>query len=85
MDGQIINYKLDGTCGEYGQDEKYVNDFGGKTERQRRLDRQKVRWENHYIMDLKELGRKGVNWIDLAQDKNKRRCAVNTVMNHRSQ
>jgi hypothetical protein len=32
-------------------------------------------------MDLKERGWSGMNWIDLAQDRNKWRALVKTVMN----
>jgi hypothetical protein len=34
-------------------------------------------------MDLGELGWCGVNWIGLAQDRNKWRALVNAVMNFR--
>jgi hypothetical protein len=34
-------------------------------------------------MDLQEVGWGGMDWIDLAQDRNKRRDVVNTVMNRR--
>jgi hypothetical protein len=32
-------------------------------------------------MDLKEIGWDGVDWIDLAQDRDQLRAHVNTVMN----
>jgi hypothetical protein len=34
-------------------------------------------------MDLKEIGRGGMDWIDLDQDRDKQRALVNTVMNLR--
>jgi hypothetical protein len=34
-------------------------------------------------MDLGEMGWEGVNWIDLAQDRDKWRAVVNAVMNLR--
>jgi hypothetical protein len=34
-------------------------------------------------MDLREIGWGGVNWVDLAQDRDQRRALVNTVMNLR--
>jgi hypothetical protein len=34
-------------------------------------------------MDLREIGRDDVDWIELAQDRDKWRALVNTVMNLR--
>jgi len=34
-------------------------------------------------MDLREIERKGVNWVHLAEDRDQWRTVVNTVMNHR--
>jgi hypothetical protein len=34
-------------------------------------------------MDLREIGWRGMDWIDLAQDRNQWRALVNTVMNLR--
>jgi hypothetical protein len=34
-------------------------------------------------MDLREIGWDGVDWIDMAQDRNKWRALVNTVLNLR--
>jgi len=34
-------------------------------------------------MDLREIGREGVDWMRLAQDKDRWRAFVNTVMNLR--
>jgi hypothetical protein len=34
-------------------------------------------------MDLREIGWEGVDWIELAQDRNQWRALLNTVMNPR--
>jgi hypothetical protein len=34
-------------------------------------------------MDLGEIGWDGINWINLAQDRDRRRALVNTLMNIR--
>jgi hypothetical protein len=38
---------------------------------------------NNIKMDLKELGWDGIDWIDVAQDRDQWRAIVNTVMNIR--
>jgi hypothetical protein len=42
----------------------------------------KARWVN-IKMDLKDIGWDGMDWTDLAQDRDKCRALVNTVMNLR--
>jgi hypothetical protein len=44
------------------------------------LGRQRRRWGDNIKMDLREIGWGGVNWIDLAQDRDQWRAIVNTVM-----
>jgi hypothetical protein len=41
------------------------------------------RWVDKIKMDIREIGRDGVDWIGLAQDKDKWRALVNAVMNVR--
>jgi hypothetical protein len=41
------------------------------------------RWEDNIKMDLQEVGWEGANWIDMAQDRDRRRAVVNAVMNLR--
>jgi hypothetical protein len=41
------------------------------------------RWEDNIRMDLREIGWGGMDWIDLAQDRDQWRALVNTVMNLR--
>ena len=43
----------------------------GKSEEKKPLGRPRRRWENNIKMDLQELGCGGVDWIDLAQDKDR--------------
>jgi hypothetical protein len=47
------------------------------------IGRPRRRWEDNIKMDLQEVGCGGMNWIDLAQDKDKWRALVNAVMNLR--
>jgi hypothetical protein len=53
----------------------------GKPEGKRPLGRPGHRWQDNIKMDLREIGRGGMDWIDLAQDKDQWRSHVNTVMN----
>ena len=53
----------------------------GKPEGKRPLGRPRRRWEIHIKMDLRELGCRVVDWIDLAQDRNRWRAVMNAVMN----
>jgi hypothetical protein len=53
----------------------------GKPEGKRPLRRPRRRWEDTIKMDLREIGCGGMEWIDLAQDRDQWRALVNTVMN----
>jgi hypothetical protein len=56
----------------------------GKPEGRRALGRPRRRWEDNVRMDLREIGCGGMDWIDLAQDRDRWRALVNTVMNLRA-
>ena len=55
----------------------------GKTEGQRPLGRPRHRWEDNIKMDFQEVGCGGMDWIKLAQDRDRWRALVNVVMNLR--
>jgi hypothetical protein len=40
-------------------------------------------WEDNIRMDLRAIGWGGMNWTDVAQDRDKWKALVNTVMNLR--
>jgi hypothetical protein len=52
----------------------------GKPEGKRSLGRQRRRWVDNIIIDLREIGWDGMDWIDLAQDRDQWGALVNTVM-----
>jgi hypothetical protein len=55
----------------------------GKPGGKRPLGRSRRRWENNIKVDLQEVGCWGMDWIELAQDRNRRCALVNAVMNLR--
>ena len=52
----------------------------GKPEGKRPLGRPRRRWEDNIKMDLQEVGGGG-DWMELAQDRDRWRALVSTVMN----
>jgi hypothetical protein len=42
----------------------------GKPEGKRPFRRPRCRWKDNIIMDIREIGWEGVDWIHLAQDRN---------------
>jgi len=53
----------------------------GKPEGKRPLGRPRRRWEDNIKMDLQDVGCGGVDWIDLAQDRDRWRVPENAGMN----
>jgi hypothetical protein len=52
----------------------------GKPEGRRPLERPRRRWEDNIKMDLREVGWGGMDWINVAQDRDRWRALVNAVM-----
>ena len=55
----------------------------GKPEGKRPLGRPRRRWEDNIKMDLQEVGGGCEDWMELAQDRDRWRALVSTVMNLR--
>jgi hypothetical protein len=61
----------------------YIHDIGGKARRKEPLGKQRRRWMDFVKMDLREIGWDGMDWIDLARDRDQWRALVNMIMNLR--
>jgi hypothetical protein len=55
----------------------------GKPEVKSPLGRPRCRWVDHIKMDLRQIGWDGMDWIDLAQDRDQGRVLVIMVMKFR--
>ena len=53
----------------------------GKLEGKKPLGRPRHRWEDNTKIDLQEVGCGGMDWIELAKDRDKWWALVNAVMN----
>jgi hypothetical protein len=49
----------------------YTGFWWGKPEGKRQLRRPRRRWEDNIKLDLQEMGCGGMDWIELAQDRNR--------------
>ena len=52
-----------------------------KPEGKRLLGRLRRRWEDNIKMDLQEMGRGDMDWIEMAQDRDRWQALVTAVMN----
>jgi hypothetical protein len=66
-----------------GEDRDVYTVLMGKPEGKRPLGRPRRRWEDGIRMDLREIGWGSVDLIQLAQNRDRWRAVVNTVMNLR--
>jgi hypothetical protein len=64
-----------------GEERKLHKVLAGKPEGKRPLGRPRHRWEDGIRMDFTEIGLGGVDWIRLAQDRDRWRAVVSAVMN----
>jgi hypothetical protein len=81
--GRVIKAKRmrwAGNVARMGEVRSAYNILVGRPEGRRPLGRPKRRWEDNILMDLRETGFGDVDWIHLAQDRDRWRALVNTVM-----
>jgi len=70
-------------CGAYGLGEGVYRFLVGKPEGRKLLGRRRRRWVDNIRMDLLEVGCGYMDWIGLAQDRDRWRTLVSAVMNLR--
>jgi hypothetical protein len=61
------------TCGMLGRVKRSVHGLLGKPKGKRPLRKPKRRWEDGIRMNCREIGLRGVEWIQLDQDRDQRR------------
>jgi hypothetical protein len=70
-------------CGAYGGGQRCAQGLVGKPEGKRPSERPRRRWEDNIRMDLQEVGGGHVDWMELAQDRDRWWALVGTVSNFR--
>jgi len=66
-----------------GRGETCTGFWWGKPAGKRPVERPRRRWEDNVKMHLKEVECGGMDWIELAQDRDRWRALVSAVMNLR--
>jgi len=74
---------MGGACGAYGEGRGVHRVLVWKPEGKRQLGRHRRRWEDNIKMDLQEVGADCEDWMELAEDRDRWRALVSTVINLR--
>jgi hypothetical protein len=78
---QIEKNEMGGVCSIFGESRGLYGVLLGKPERKRPLGRPRRRWEDNIKVDLQEVGCEDMDWIDVAQNRDRWRALVNAVIN----
>jgi hypothetical protein len=77
---QVRRMRWAGHVARMGEKRTACRILVGKPEGKRSLGRPRSRWVNNIKMDVREIGWDGVDWMDMAQDRDQWRTLVNTVL-----
>jgi hypothetical protein len=72
---------MGGACSADGKEKGVYRILVGKPEGRRPMGKPRRRWDDNIRMDLQEVGCGDMDWIGLAQDRDRWRAIVNAVMN----
>jgi hypothetical protein len=78
---KIEKNEIGGACSTGREERGVYRVLVGKPEGKIPLGRPRHRWEDNIRMDLPEVGCRGMDWIGLAQDRDRWQTIVNAVMN----
>jgi hypothetical protein len=81
--GKIEKNEMGGHVALRGEGRGVHRVLVGKPEGKTPLGRPRRRWEDNIKMDLQEVGGGCGNWMELAQNRDRLRALVSTVMNLR--
>jgi hypothetical protein len=80
---KIEKYEMGGASSTYRERRGIYMVLVGKSEGKRPLWRSRRRWENNIKVGLLEVGCGSMNWIELAQDRDRWRALVHALINVR--
>ena len=72
---------MGGACSTYGGERRCIQGLAGKPEGKRPLGKPMRKWKDNIKMGFQDVGCGGMDWIELAQDRDRWRALVNAVMN----
>jgi hypothetical protein len=76
-----MKHEMGKACSTYEKLEICIRGFGGGPEGRNPLGKPRHRWEDNIKMNLQEVECGGMDWNDLAQDRDRWRALENAVMN----
>jgi hypothetical protein len=80
---QMKKNEVGGACSTCWEGRVAYRVLVGRPEGRRPLGRPRRRWDNKIKKDIQEVGWGGMDWIDMAQDRDRWRAVVSAVMNLR--